>query len=82
MDWDLPLLFVFSLLATAAFMLLAAMYWCGRTRPYRVVYLQDAHYVVGQGRAIPCDSRADAEQTLAELLAPSSTSGGPRAEAN
>ena len=46
-----------------------------RTLP--LVFLQDGPYVVGQGACYgPCDSRAEAEQVLADLLvAPSSTAG-------
>jgi hypothetical protein len=32
--------------------------------------------VVGRGRSIPCDSAAEAESVIAELLAASSTAGG------
>jgi hypothetical protein len=50
------------------------MWWDGQ---YRIVNLGGAYCVCGHGRMIECDSRTDAQNTLAQLLAPSSTSGSP-----
>jgi hypothetical protein len=63
-------------MAWAAALLKALM----RDGPFRIVHLRDGYCVCGHGRVIACDDRNEAQQTLAQLLAPSSTSGSPPGE--
>ena len=54
------------------------MWWTKEYGELRVVHLGDGHRVVGRGLSIAVDSRAEGEQVIRDLIAPSSTAGTSR----
>jgi hypothetical protein len=51
------------------------MAWWGFS-DFSITRMTDGYRVTGRGRCIPCDSAAEAESVIRDLLAASSTAGG------